>query len=177
MKPAVYEIQQPLKSKFPKDCVGAYAVQCEKCFKWRLIPSLEEYETIRETFIEEPWYCERRPDITCDHPGDIEYDATRLWIIDKPNLPKPPRGTKRGLSLRRDLSKLDVHYVMPGGKKVRSSGEVEKFLDAHPEYEGKLSVSSFAFTPPKILEDMVPRNPEGKTPKYKRLKGVSDEDS
>ncbi|PKU85811.1 Methyl-CpG-binding domain-containing protein 1 [Dendrobium catenatum] len=164
------------KSKIPKDSIGAFAVQCEKCFKWRLVPTKEEYETIRDTFIEDPWCCEKRPNVTCDDPGDIEYDTSRLWIIDKPNIPKPPPDTERILIMRRDLSKLDVSYIMPNGKRLRSSVEIEKFLDAYPEYRDKISVEKFAFTPPKILEDMVPRNSEGRnSSRTKKLKTVEDD--
>ncbi|XP_057247058.1 uncharacterized protein LOC130589644 [Beta vulgaris subsp. vulgaris] len=47
-------------------------------------------------------------------------NATRTWVIDKPNIPRTPVGFKRKLVLRRDFSKLDPHYVTPTGKKVRS---------------------------------------------------------
>ena len=141
-----------------KNSVGLYAVQCGKCSKWRVIPSKEEYETIRETFIEDPWFCDKNPNISCDDPGDIEYDTSRLWVIDRPNVPKTPATTKRNLVLRKDLSKFDAHYIMPNGKKVRSTTEVERFLEAHPEYRDQFSVSNFSFTSPKIMEDMVPKN-------------------
>jgi len=149
------------KSPPSKKTGGLYAVQCGKCSKWRLIPTKEEYETIRESFIENPWFCDRKPEVSCDDPADIEYNTSRLWAIDKPNLPKTPPNTKRKLSLRKDLSKFDTQYVMPNGKKVRSTAEVERFLEAYPEYKDQFSVSNFSFSTPKIMEDMVPRNPGG----------------
>lgn len=158
------------KSKAPSDSIGAFAVQCDKCFKWRLIPTKEEYETIRETFIEDPWRCDKRPNVTCDDPGDVEYDTSRLWVIDKPNIPKPPAETKRMLVMRKDLSKLDANYIMPTGKRTRSSVEVEKFLDANPVYRERFSAENFSFTTPKILEDMVPRKFGGKSQSSSRSK-------
>ncbi|XP_020587089.1 methyl-CpG-binding domain-containing protein 4-like isoform X2 [Phalaenopsis equestris] len=160
------------KSNASKDSIGGFAVQCEKCFKWTLIPTKEEYETIRETFIEDPWRCEKRSNSTCDDPADIEYNTSRLWVIDKPNLPKPPPGITRMLMMRKDLSKLDANYLMPNGKRVRSSVEVEKFLHANPEYRGRFSGANFSFTIPKIMEDMVPRNNSSRSKKLK-----SSEDS
>lgn len=79
------------------------------------------------------------------------------------------------LIMRKDLSKLDTNYVMPGGKRTRSTVEVEKFIDAHPEYRERFSVANFSFTTPKILEDMVPRNYERKnSSRGKKMK--TDED-
>ncbi|KAJ6838804.1 methyl-CpG-binding domain-containing protein 4-like [Iris pallida] len=127
------------KSRTSKETVGAYAVQCGRCSKWRLIPSREEYETIRESFIEDPWFCDKNPEVSCDDPGDIEYDTSRLWVIDKPNAPKTPPNTTRSLSLRKNLSRTDVTYVMPNGKRVRSTVEVEKFLETYPEYKDQFS--------------------------------------
>lgn len=146
------------KSTPSKKTGGLFAVQCGKCSKWRLIPTKDEYETIRDSFIEDPWFCDKKPEVSCDDPADIEYNTSRLWVIDKPNLPKTPPNTKRELSLRKDLSKFDAHYIMPNGKKVRSPTEVQKFLEAYPEYKDQFSVSNFSFTSPKIMEDMVPRN-------------------
>ncbi|KAJ0977619.1 hypothetical protein J5N97_013093 [Dioscorea zingiberensis] len=60
-----------------KDSVGAYAVQCRECSKWRLIPSKEEFETIRQNFIEDPWFCHKKPGVSHGDPGDLEYDKTR----------------------------------------------------------------------------------------------------
>ncbi|CAN6452749.1 unnamed protein product [Victoria cruziana] len=96
---------------------GEFAVQCHNCFKWRLIPTKDEYETIRHSFIEDPWYCNKKPNVTCDDPGDLECDETRIWMIDKPNLPKPPAGFDRNIVLRGDYSKSDSFYATPTGKK------------------------------------------------------------
>ncbi|KAJ6797048.1 methyl-CpG-binding domain-containing protein 4-like [Iris pallida] len=72
----------------------------------------------KESFIEDPWFCDKNPEVSCDDPGDIEYDTSRLWVIDKPNAPKTPPNTTRSLSLRKNLSRTDVTYVMPNGKKL-----------------------------------------------------------
>ncbi|THU68575.1 hypothetical protein C4D60_Mb08t05330 [Musa balbisiana] len=166
------EAKERKKSRKSTNSVGSYAVQCGECFKWRLIPTKEEYETIRQNFIEDPWFCHKIPNLSCDDPGDIEYDNSRVWVLDKPNLPKTPPDTERRLVMRSDYSKMDVSYIMPNGKKVRSSVEVEKFLEAYPEYKGKMSVADFSFTSPKVPEEMVPKDMEGKSSsaRSKRLK-------
>ncbi|XP_072958684.1 methyl-CpG-binding domain-containing protein 4-like [Typha angustifolia] len=167
-----------MEKKRTKDSIGAYAVQCGKCFKWRLIPTKEEFETIRENFIEDPWFCDKKPKFSCDDPGDIEYDSSRIWVVDKPNLPKTPPNTERMLIMRKDLSKMDTYYIMPNGKKVRGIGDVEKFLEAHPEYRGTLPISSFSFTPPKVMEDTVSSNSEWKAlARNKKPKTASPDDS
>lgn len=84
--------------------VGAFTVQCANCFKWRLIPTKEKYEEIREHILEQPFFCETarewRPDISCDDPADISQDGSRLWAIDKPNIAQPPPGWQRLLRIR-----------------------------------------------------------------------------
>ena len=84
--------------------VGAFTVQCANCFKWRLIPTKEKYEEIREHILEQPFFCETarewRPDVSCDDPADISQDGSRLWAIDKPNIAQPPPGWQRQLRIR-----------------------------------------------------------------------------
>lgn len=84
--------------------VGAFTVQCANCFKWRLIPTKEQYEQIREHILERPFYCdtakEWRPSVSCDDPADINQDGSRLWAIDRPNIAQPPPGWQRLLRIR-----------------------------------------------------------------------------
>jgi hypothetical protein len=84
--------------------IGAFTVQCAKCFKWRLIPTKEKYEEIRERIIQQPFVCKRarewRPNVTCDDPEDISQDGSRLWAIDKPNIAQPPPGWERQIRIR-----------------------------------------------------------------------------
>ncbi|KAK9084049.1 hypothetical protein Scep_030520 [Stephania cephalantha] len=143
--------------------VSLYAVQCGKCLKWRVIPTKEEYELIRTNFLEDPWFCDKRSDVSCEDPSDIEYDSSRTWAIDKPNIPEVPEGFKRILVPRRDLSKIDVYYVLPTGRKAKSLNEVEKFLEANPIYKADgVDISMFSFTTPKILGETVPGYEERK---------------
>ncbi|CAO2833149.1 unnamed protein product [Amaranthus hypochondriacus] len=137
--------------------IGLYAVQCGECFKWRLISNEEEYEVIRSTLLEEPFTCSKKGNTSCSDPADIEKDATRTWVIDKPNIPRAPAGFKRKLVLRRDFSKLDAHYITPTGKKLRSSTEVAKYLEENPDIKG-VSVSEFSFTVPKVVEETIPKD-------------------
>ncbi|ONK68120.1 uncharacterized protein A4U43_C05F7650 [Asparagus officinalis] len=114
--------------------VGAFTVQCANCFKWRLIPTKEKYEEIREHILQRPFTCDEarawRPDITCDDPADISQDGSRLWAIDKPNIAQPPHGWERQLRIRGEGSTkfADVYYVAPSGKKLRSMVEIQKYL-------------------------------------------------
>ncbi|GLU07491.1 hypothetical protein SLE2022_244470 [Rubroshorea leprosula] len=135
--------------------VDTFAVQCEKCYKWRVIDTEEEYEEIRSTILEEPFICGRKPGVSCEDPADIEYNATRTWVIDKPGLPKTPEGFKRSLVLRRDYSKLDAYYITPSGKRVRTRNEIASFIEANPQYKG-ISIKDFDFGSPKVMEDTIP---------------------
>uniref|UniRef100_A0A5B7BUB7 Putative methyl-CpG-binding domain-containing protein 1-like n=1 Tax=Davidia involucrata TaxID=16924 RepID=A0A5B7BUB7_DAVIN len=167
----------PMKSRAGHTSIDVYAVQCGKCFKWRVIPTQEEYEDIRSRFVEDPFFCDTKPDVSCEDPADIEYDATRTWVADKPNLPKTPVGFQRGLVLRRDYSKLDAHYVTPTGKKARASSGIASFLEENPEYKD-LSMSDFSFTVPKVMDDTIPENVarKGSASGSKRIKSLRDND-
>lgn len=84
--------------------IGTFTVQCASCFKWRIIPTKEKYEQIREKILEEPFVCQHarewRPDIACEDPEDISQDGSRIWAIDKPNIAQPPSGWQRLLRIR-----------------------------------------------------------------------------
>ncbi|KAK7829742.1 methyl-cpg-binding domain-containing protein 4 [Quercus suber] len=74
----------------------------------------------------------RKPDVSCENPADIEYDATRTWVIDKPNTPKTPEG-----------------------KRLRTRNEMASFIKANPEFKD-VSPLDFDFVSPKIMEDTIP---------------------
>ncbi|CAA0842188.1 Methyl-CpG-binding domain-containing protein 2 [Striga hermonthica] len=144
--------------------VGAFTVQCSNCFKWRIVPTKEKYEEIREHITEQPFFCETgrewRPEISCDDPPDITQDGSRLWAIDKPNIAQPPPGWQRLLRLRGEGSSkfADVYYVSPSGKRLRSMVEVQRYLNEHPEYlEDGVSLSRFSFQTPKPLRESYAR--------------------
>ncbi|XP_072980619.1 methyl-CpG-binding domain-containing protein 2-like isoform X1 [Typha angustifolia] len=153
--------------------IGAFTVQCADCFKWRLIPTKEQYEEIRESILEEPFRCERarewRPDISCEDPTDISQDGSRLWAIDKPNIAQPPPGWERLLRIRGEGSTkfADVYYSSPTGKKLRSMVEVQKYLMENPEYIRQgVHLSKFSFQIPKPLQEnyVRKRTPHQSTP-------------
>ncbi|CAI9107932.1 OLC1v1007417C1 [Oldenlandia corymbosa var. corymbosa] len=154
------EVKMAENPKVPKTprMADVWAVQCDRCFKWRIIPTQEEFEEIRSKFIEEPFHCSKKPGAFCDDAGgDIEYDASRTWLADKPNIPKTPVGFKRELVLRSDYTKMDAYYHAPTGKKLRSAPQIASFLSDNPEFK-HLSVSDFSFVRPKILADIIPNH-------------------
>ncbi|KAM7480962.1 hypothetical protein LguiB_005545 [Lonicera macranthoides] len=120
--------------------VGAFTVQCAKCFKWRLIPTKEKYEEIREHILEQPFVCEAarewRPEISCEDEADIKQDGSRLWAIDKPNIAQPPPGWQRLLRIR----------------SKESSKFADVYLLEHPEYMEGVSMSQFSFQIPRPLQ-------------------------
>ncbi|CAO2839685.1 unnamed protein product [Amaranthus hypochondriacus] len=142
-------------SKAKRGAIDLYAAQCSQCDKWRIITSQEEYEDLRCRFLEEPFTCDRKPNVTCDDPADVERDATRTWVIDKPNLPKTPKGFKRELIVRSDYSKLDAYYVTATGKRLRCHREVKQYLEKHTEYK-HLKLEDFDFSVPKVMDETIP---------------------
>ena len=101
---------RPSRSKPPSSAprvspvVGAFTVQCNSCYKWRLIPTKKKYEEIREYNLQHPFVCENarewRPDISCDDPEDVSQDNSMIWAIDKPEIPQTPDGWQRLLRIR-----------------------------------------------------------------------------
>lgn len=110
--------RRPFQPSRALPSVGAFTVQCANCFKWRLIPTKEKYEEIREHILEQPFYCETarewRPDVSCEDPADINQDGSRLWAIDKPNIAQPPIGWQRLLRIRGEGSTkfADVYVAL-----------------------------------------------------------------
>ncbi|KAF5185870.1 Methyl-cpg-binding domain-containing protein [Thalictrum thalictroides] len=162
------------KSRSSTSSISMYSVQCGKCFKWRLISTQEEYEEIRKNLRDNPWFCNKKSNVSCEDPADIEYDNTRTWVIDKPNLPKTPDGFKKKLVVRSDFSKCDAYYLMPTGQKVRTLNEVEQFLAANPKYRSVVNISDFNFTSPKIMEDTIPEDIEGRASSSKKIRNMKD---
>lgn len=162
------------RSVLSQGSVDIYAAQCKNCLKWRVIDTQEEFEEIRQKVIQEPFHCGRKANSSCDDPADIEYDSTRTWVIDKPNLPKPPQGFRRSLVLRKDYSKLDAYYITTTGKKLRTRNEIAAYLKEHPEHTG-ISASDFDFSSPKIMQDTIPENVEQKDLATKKIKIAKDD--
>ncbi|VAI78966.1 unnamed protein product [Triticum turgidum subsp. durum] len=84
--------------------IGHYTVQCAQCFKWRIVPTKEKYEELRETISEELFVCARAREwnrvLSCDDPEDMSQDASRVWAIDKPNIAQTPVGWNREVRIR-----------------------------------------------------------------------------
>ncbi|XP_055824269.1 methyl-CpG-binding domain-containing protein 2-like [Solanum dulcamara] len=135
---------------------GAFAVQCDKCFKWRYIHTKEKYEEIREHILEHPFYCETTLEYkSCEKPPDLTQDGSKLWAIDNFNIPRPPPRWERLLRLRKEggTKFADVYYDSPSGMKLRSKIEVEKYLEQHPEYVAQgAKLDMFSFKTPKPLQ-------------------------
>nr|AFK39645.1 unknown [Lotus japonicus] len=149
------------RSVLSQGSVDIYATQCIKCLKWRVVDTQEEFEEFRQKANEEPFDCSRKANCSCDDPADIEYDSSRTWVIDKPNVPKTPQGFRRSLVLRKDYSKLDAYYITPTGKKLRTRNEIAAFLKEHPEFEG-ISAQDFDFSSPKVMHETIPEGLEQK---------------
>jgi hypothetical protein len=91
--------------KTPATNIETFVAQCAECYNWRLISTKKKYEEIREHILQVPFVCERahewNPDVTCDDPSDVSQDDnTKLWAIDKPNIPQAPQGWERFIKIR-----------------------------------------------------------------------------
>lgn len=100
------EEAQPIQSKPEPPLLKDLMVQCLSCEKWRLIPSMQKYEIIRENEIYAPFVCddasEWEPYMSCDVPEDET--TCDIWAIDVPSIPCPPPGWKREVHFRREGS-------------------------------------------------------------------------
>ncbi|KAK6135606.1 hypothetical protein DH2020_030654 [Rehmannia glutinosa] len=123
------------------DSVKLYTVQCSECSKWRLIPTKEKYEKIRERIFEESFQCQKvrewRENISCDDDSDVNQDGSLCWAIDKPSIPQTPPGWQRIMRLRAE-----------GGTKF-----ADIYLSQHPKYQQEgVSISRFSFQSPVPLD-------------------------
>lgn len=155
--------------------VKAFSVQCSSCLKWRLIPTKEMYEEIRQVVTENPFFCSRastwRPHASCNDPSDLSQDTSLLWAIDKPDIPLAPAGWERLLVFRGEGSSkfADVYYRSPTGRRLRSMPDVERFLAEHPEYvNAGVSKSQFSFVKPKPLDPSYVKKRNSDAPHFMR---------
>ncbi|CAN6173485.1 unnamed protein product [Urochloa humidicola] len=139
--------------------IGAYTVQCANCYKWRIVPTKEKYEELRESISQQLFVCPRASEwnraLSCDEPEDMSQDGSRVWALDKPNIVQPPPGWDREVRIRGASSKFaDVYYTSPSGKKLRSLVEIGRYLAENPQYirEG-VNLSQFSFATPKPLQE------------------------
>ncbi|KAI3819298.1 hypothetical protein L1987_13125 [Smallanthus sonchifolius] len=153
--------------------IVAYAVQCDNCYKWRKMANEEHFEEFRCNQTDDPFVCNKLSGTTCEKPADISFDSSHVWVMDKPNISKTPKGFKRIATLRSDYSKVYVQYMTPQGKKIRARPGMVDYLQEHPEC-GPISPSDFSFEAPKIMRDTVPKhvvnNPASCTKKKQKLK-------
>jgi hypothetical protein len=95
--------------------IGTYTVQCSQCFKWRVVPTKQKYEELRETICQEHFVCERAREwnrvLACHDPEDVSQDGDRVWAMDKPNIAQPPPGWDREVRLRGASNKFADVYV------------------------------------------------------------------
>ncbi|XP_051150320.1 methyl-CpG-binding domain-containing protein 2-like [Andrographis paniculata] len=167
-------IESNLLKKRPRGIpsVGAFTVQCENCCKWRLIPTKEKYEEIRENIMERPFVCEDgrewKPEMSCDVPADINQDGSRFWAIDRPGIAKTPTGWQRLIRIRAEggTKFADVYYVSPTGKRLRSMVELERYLSENPEYAASgINMVNFSFKIPRPQQpDYVRKRPPPPSP-------------
>ncbi|KAK1611568.1 hypothetical protein QYE76_035241 [Lolium multiflorum] len=158
----------PLQQRSPKakyghskvlPSIGAYTVQCADCFKWRIVPTKEKYEELRETISQQLFVCARacewnRP-LSCDDPEDMSQDENHLWALDKPEIPQPPPGWDRDVRIRAEgCSKFaDVYYTSPSGTTLRSMVEIGRYLAENPYYiQQGVNLSQFSMLTPQPLQ-------------------------
>ncbi|KAG8367549.1 hypothetical protein BUALT_Bualt16G0083400 [Buddleja alternifolia] len=176
------EREQGVSTKKVWDSVQLYTVRCANCSKWRLIPTKEKYEEIRESIVERPFLCEKarewRPDISCADESDVKQDDSLHWAMDKPKIPQTPPGWQRIIRIRAEggTKYADVYYVAPSNKRLRSMVELSRyhlssivkawrslnreirisnasyFRYISEHHEG-VSISQFSFQPPVPLDE------------------------
>ncbi|PIN03287.1 hypothetical protein CDL12_24192 [Handroanthus impetiginosus] len=142
------------------DSVKLYTVQCAKCSKWRLIPTKDKYEEIRERIVEQSFQCETarewQPNVSCEDESDVDkHDNSLCWAMDRPSIPQTPRGWQRIIRIRAEggTKFADIYYVAPSNQRLRSMVELDRYLSEHPKYrEEGVTISQFSFQPPVPLD-------------------------
>ncbi|KAL5732073.1 hypothetical protein ACHQM5_004730 [Ranunculus cassubicifolius] len=73
--------------------IAKYSLQCRKCFKWRVIRSVREFEEIRGILIQNPFVCEMKPNMSCDVLDDIPLLSCLPKTLGKINKKRKSEGT------------------------------------------------------------------------------------
>uniref|UniRef100_A0A0E0LFB1 CW-type domain-containing protein n=1 Tax=Oryza punctata TaxID=4537 RepID=A0A0E0LFB1_ORYPU len=154
--------------------IGAYTVQCAHCFKWRIIPTKEKYEEIRENICQDVFVCERAREwnrvVSCVDPEDISQDGSRVWAIDKASISQTPPGWDREVL---HFSKWEEVEVIG-----RSWEEVMQLLSPYSRYLAEnphyirqgINLTQFSFATPKPLqEDYVRKHTYAAAPELPEL--------
>ncbi|KAL8266575.1 hypothetical protein R6Q59_003919 [Mikania micrantha] len=71
--------------------VDTFVVQCNDYFKCSMLATEDQFKEYRSKQNEDPFVCNKLEGIVCDTPADMEYDSSRTWVMDKPNIPKTPK--------------------------------------------------------------------------------------
>ncbi|GER46995.1 methyl-CPG-binding domain protein 02 [Striga asiatica] len=143
------------RAKRAWESVKQYTVRCGKCGKWRLIPTKEKYELIREMIAEESFECEKAREWWAHISCDDEQDGSLKWAMDKPGVPKTPASWQRIIRIRAEggTKFADVYYVSPSNKRLRSKVELERHLVENPNYKREgVDISRFSFQCPVAFE-------------------------
>ncbi|GJN04001.1 hypothetical protein PR202_ga21507 [Eleusine coracana subsp. coracana] len=162
-----------IRSKRPRHKglpIGAYAVQCDTCRKWRLVPTKEKYEKIREQIDENPFTCEKarewKPDVACDDPSEVSQDGSLIWAMDQHNIPQTPPGWERLIMIRSEgcTQFADVTWILvPAEQKYEEfheqieEGPFTKYLKENLEYA--VQVHPIPWEAPATREDPGDINP------------------
>ncbi|KAL0282095.1 UNVERIFIED_CONTAM: Methyl-CpG-binding domain-containing protein 2 [Sesamum angustifolium] len=153
------EQAQAIGAKRVWESVKLYTVKCAKCSKWRLIPTKEKYEEIRERIVERSFLCDTarawRPNVSCNDESDVKQDDSFLWAMDKPRIPQTPPGWQRILRIRAEggTKFADVYYVAPSNKRLRSMVELSRYINEHPHLCEGVNILQFSFQPPVPLDE------------------------
>lgn len=159
----------PVQTQKKKLIIDTYCVQCNKCKKWRIIPTKQKYEEIREKLPSGPFSCEHasewKPGVTCDDPTDASLDDGKFWAIDKQGIPQTPLEWDRTISIRSEgcIRFADVYYFTPTGLMLRSKLDVGRYLDENPQCDAVIEQFSFA-TPVPLKGDYVRKRPRQSKP-------------
>lgn len=162
-------------AKRPAATLTAFTVQCSSCYKWRKVPTLEEYESIRARVSAQPFTCAQarrwRPNVSCADEPDLVQDGSLLWAMDRQDIPQPPPGWRRRIVVRGGTSAKfsDVYYHSPCGKTLRSVNDVERFLSENAKYKAQgVTAKQFSFSSPRPLTSS---SPAARTTPSKRSQG------
>ncbi|KQJ98806.1 methyl-CpG-binding domain-containing protein 2 isoform X2 [Brachypodium distachyon] len=159
----------PVPTQKRRLIIDTYSAQCNKCQKWRIIPTKRKYEEIREKLRSGPFSCEHasewRPGVTCDDPTDASQDDGKFWAIDKPGIARTPLGWDRTISIRSEGSTrfADVYYTTPTGKVLRSKVDVGRYLKENPQCAAAIEQFSFA-TPVPLQWEYIKKRPRQSKP-------------
>jgi len=145
--------------------IRTYAMQCDQCGKWRIVPNKKLYKSLeKKVFV-----CDKakkwQKHISCLDVADFddgEYITNTQPLVLRPAYPVPPKGFSKSIVIRGNKASrfADIYYNSLYGRILRSKNDVKQYFGICQKFrEVGVDKDSFCFEIPREFcrhDDLTP---------------------